>query len=229
MAPATAIIRVQRMPTLSKRYGCGRAKLPSCWREYQRARDVVNRPNPWHGNLNSLTTKFSGPPHFAKGHKVIAIGGSTATRVRLVLRRKHFNKSCQYFYLSLGVQTTNLFYQLSFINCPYLVKYYLALSTLEFAVYSRWISPTFGGHRGNDNCIYVMVHLIWRDHHTWPSLFDLTSNRRIQVDKIYIESIDHHCHSFWSQSSWPVRSASSNLSSAFLDMFSNASSHPFLG
>ena len=34
-----------------------------------------------------LTNEFSGPPHFAKGHKVTAVGGSTATRVRQCIVR----------------------------------------------------------------------------------------------------------------------------------------------
>lgn len=120
---------------------------------------------------------------------------------------------------------SQLFDKTGFIDRSNLIQHHLSGYTLKRTVHAGRIITPLAGHRRNNDCAYIGVHLIGRNNHTGPCLFDFSPLCRVKRNKVDIEPLHFHSHSEASHFDADIVS-SIRVSSFCSAIFWNASPQP---
>jgi len=86
------------------------------------------------------------------------------------------------------------------VQRPHLIQRNFALMPLKGAIHAKWKSFLCTGQWSDNHCADGTVHFLRRDHEAWPRLAHFRPHARIKCRQIHAKSLDHHVHSFLSNS-----------------------------
>lgn len=92
---------------------------------------------------------------------------------------KHVAKRLQCPRQLVTVKRTTALAKPCFADAADLIGRDLTITPARADIHTIWPVTNDGRHRGNDHCLKVSVHLIWRDHDARPGLADLGSLNRL--------------------------------------------------